>query len=78
MVDSQLAQAKAHRIVTGWALGALRNPEESARDLAQIVDLISKGTLKTVVDRVFPLSQAGAAHRYLAGRNQFGKIILRP
>jgi NADPH:quinone reductase-like Zn-dependent oxidoreductase len=31
-----------------------------------------------VVDRVFPLSEAAEAHRYIGGRNQFGKVLLRP
>jgi NADPH2:quinone reductase len=78
VVDHELERAKKHRIVTGWALGAMRTPEQSAADLARVVALVSDGTLQTVVDRVFPLMEAPSAHRYLAGRNQFGKVILRP
>ena len=37
-----------------------------------------QGTLTVAVDRVFPLSKAADAHRYLAGRNQFGKVLLAP
>jgi NADPH:quinone reductase-like Zn-dependent oxidoreductase len=39
--------------------------------------LIGKGTMTPVVDRVFPLEEAAEAHRYLAGRQQFGKVVLR-
>lgn len=46
------------------------------------IDFISKGlsggTLKPVIDRVFPLSEIAAAHRYLEGNTQIGKIIVRP
>src|SRR5439155_20530880 len=70
VVDRALAKARGHQIVTGWALGAMRTPEQSAQDLAHIVELVSNGTLTTVVDKVFTLSDAASAHRYLAGRNQ--------
>ena len=39
---------------------------------------IAAGELKAVVDRTFPLSQARAAHEYLAARGQFGKVVLLP
>jgi NADPH:quinone reductase-like Zn-dependent oxidoreductase len=30
------------------------------------------------VDRVFPLAEIGAAHRYLENKEQFGKVIVNP
>jgi NADPH:quinone reductase-like Zn-dependent oxidoreductase len=39
--------------------------------------LVAQGKLRPVVDRVFPLAAAAAAHRHMAGRNHFGKIVLR-
>ncbi len=78
VIDEALAAAKRQRVVTGWSLASQRTPEEAAADLAKIVGLVADGKLKAVIDRVFPLSEAAAAHRYLAGRNQFGKVILRP
>jgi NADPH:quinone reductase-like Zn-dependent oxidoreductase len=39
---------------------------------------LAAGELKAVVDRTFPLSEARAAHEYLAGRGQFGKVVLLP
>ncbi|HLB29777.1 MAG TPA: zinc-binding dehydrogenase [Dehalococcoidia bacterium] len=77
-VDTALAEAKHQQVVTGWGLGSLRTPEQAAQDLAKIVDLVAQGTLKTIIDRVYPLSEAAEAHRYLANRAQFGKIILVP
>ena len=35
-----------------------------------------RGLLRTVVDRVFPLEEASAAHAYLAEKKQFGKVVL--
>lgn len=77
-VDSVLAERKHQQVVTGWSLGETRTREQAAKDLARIVELVADGTLKTIVDRVFPLEEAAEAHRYLASRAQFGKVILRP
>ena len=40
--------------------------------------LIYSGQLRAVVDRVYPLSEAQAAVRQLAGRDVFGKIVVVP
>ena len=47
-------------------------------ELARIMDLFGEGRFRTVVDRVFPLSEASEAHRYVAQGGQFGKVVLRP
>jgi len=46
-------------------------------DLEVMMPLLDNGKLKTVIDRVFPLSEAAEAHHYLASAKQFGKVILR-
>jgi putative PIG3 family NAD(P)H quinone oxidoreductase len=38
---------------------------------------LASGTVKGVVDRVFPLEQAAAAHTFLAANESFGKVLLR-
>ncbi len=46
-----------------------------------IADLLrdaAEGQLKVVIDRVFPLSEAAAAHRFVAERKAFGRVLLRP
>lgn len=45
-------------------------------ELMQVLPLIVEGKLKPVIDRTFPLEQAAEAHRYLADRRQFGKVVL--
>lgn len=62
--------------VIGLNSGALP-PYQIADRFRQIVDLVARGRLRPVIDRVFPLDEAQAAHRLLAGRTCFGKIILR-
>jgi NADPH:quinone reductase-like Zn-dependent oxidoreductase len=38
--------------------------------------VLGSGKLRPVVDRVFPLSEAGAAEMYLGSASQFGKVVL--
>lgn len=45
--------------------------------LFKVLDHVVAGRLRPVVDRVFPLADAQAAHRHLEGRGQFGKVVLR-
>ena len=47
-------------------------------ELAKIMELCGQGKLRTVVDKVFPMSQVSEAHRYVAERRNFGKVILIP
>lgn len=39
--------------------------------------LIETGAIKPVIDRIFPLAEAGAAHAHLAAGGHFGKILLK-
>jgi NADPH:quinone reductase-like Zn-dependent oxidoreductase len=47
-------------------------------DLNAILDLVWKGKLKPIVDKVIPLELAQFAHRLLETGDHFGKIILQP
>ncbi|MGH7492418.1 MAG: zinc-binding dehydrogenase [bacterium] len=48
----------------------------SKGELLRIVEFVKSGKLKPVIDRVLPLEQAREAHRLLAQREQFGKVVL--
>ncbi len=50
----------------------------SRRELEQVLELVAAGTLKPVVDTVFPLQEARAAHERMESRAFFGKLILTP
>jgi NADPH:quinone reductase-like Zn-dependent oxidoreductase len=45
-------------------------------ELQTVMKLVAAGRLKPVVDRVFPLAEAVAAHAYLEAGQQFGKVVL--
>jgi NADPH2:quinone reductase len=61
---------------------ALRSrPLEQKLDAMQafarhVVPLLASGALRSVVDRVLPLTDAAAAHTYLEQNQSFGKVIL--
>ena len=46
-------------------------------ELRTALKLVAAGKLKPIVDRVFPLAEAAAAHAYLESGSQFGKVVLR-
>jgi NADPH2:quinone reductase len=45
-------------------------------DFEGAYDLVASGAAKPIVDRVFPLEEAAAAHAYLEEGRQFGKVVL--
>lgn len=45
-------------------------------ELLTVMKLVAAGRLKPIVDRVFPLAEAAAAHAYLQAGSQFGKVVL--
>jgi NADPH2:quinone reductase len=42
----------------------------------RLAPLFASGTLKPIVDRVFPLEKAGEAQSYMAANEGFGKVVL--
>ncbi len=52
----------------GWEIG----------DLHALLDMMRKGTLKAVIDTVYPLDQIAEAMRRIEDREVFGKIIVNP
>jgi len=45
-------------------------------ELLRASELFFAGIVRPVVDRTFPLSEAGQAHRHLETSSQFGKVVL--
>ena len=45
-------------------------------ELHRVLKFVFNGTLKPVIDRVFPLSELAAAHQHLENKEQFGKVIV--
>ena len=67
--------AQLHRI--WWKQLAVYGSTMGTReDFAGAYELIARGAAQPIVDRVFPLEQAAAAHEYLEEGRQFGKVVL--
>ena len=66
-------------IVTGSTLRP-RSADEKARLAGEVERVvwpwIAAGKLRPIVDRTFPLNQAGAAHAWLEGGTHLGKVVL--
>jgi len=45
-------------------------------ELHSVMRLVASGHFKPIVDRIFPLAEAAAAHSYLESSLQFGKVVL--
>jgi NADPH:quinone reductase-like Zn-dependent oxidoreductase len=45
-------------------------------ELYTVLKLVASGRLRPIVDCVFPLAEAVAAHTYLESSRQFGKVVL--
>ena len=50
----------------------------TAEEFARLLELLESGQVRPVVDRVFPLREAAAAHARMEAGEQLGKIVLEP
>jgi NADPH:quinone reductase len=67
-----------NRSLTGVFLGAEIATDRVHDMIQRLVDEVATGTLKVVIDRTFPLSQAGDAHAYIESRQAVGRVLLIP
>ena len=70
----------ANRTLTGvyLAVEALFQPERVHAMVAGHLRDVAAGSLKVVIDRTYPLSEAAAAHAYIESRQAFGRVLLIP
>lgn len=65
-----------NRTVSGVNMGHLWGERQLLRShLAHLLDRFEQGQLSPHIDRVFPLSQGAAAHRYVHERRNVGKVL---
>jgi NADPH:quinone reductase-like Zn-dependent oxidoreductase len=68
---AKMLTIKGHNI---WVTSGDTARQKAAVDF--VINGLDKGTLKPVIDRVFPFDQIVEAHRYLEASGQFGKIVV--
>lgn len=61
-----------------FQLQIIGEPREQPGGLARALKLAGEKNIKTLIDKVMPLSEAAEAHRIVAGRGGLGKVILDP
>src|SRR6185436_10728764 len=44
---------------------------------AEVLPLFASGVCKPIVDKVYPIAEAAAAHDYVAANQNFGKVVLK-
>jgi NADPH2:quinone reductase len=66
--------------ITGVFLGAefAMQPQRTRTLIESLLSRVASGELRASIDRVFPLSEAADAHRYIESRQAFGRVLLRP
>ncbi|MEM1041895.1 MAG: medium chain dehydrogenase/reductase family protein [Bacteroidota bacterium] len=76
---SPIALMNANHGVLGVNLGHLWGmQDEVGRWMRKLLRYYEKGDIRPHVDRVFPLREAAAAHRYIEERRNVGKVVLAP
>ena len=53
-------------------------PQRARPMVEELLRKVAEGTLRVVIDRTYPLSEAAAAHAHIASRQVFGRVVLTP
>jgi NADPH2:quinone reductase len=67
-----------NQTVTGVFFGAEITTGRVQAMVARHLEDVAAGRLEVVIDRVFPLAEAGDAHRHVESRQAFGRVVLVP
>ncbi len=78
-VDEAALQGMS-RTLAGLSVGGLRarRPDFLRAGCEELLGLLGEGKIHPVVGRTLPLREAAEAHRFLASRASYGKILLMP
>ncbi|MDO8321519.1 MAG: zinc-binding alcohol dehydrogenase family protein [Phenylobacterium sp.] len=67
-----------NRSLSGVFLGAEMNTDRVHNNIQRLIDEAARGEFEVVIDRVFPLSEAAAAHAYIESRAAVGRVVMVP
>jgi NADPH:quinone reductase len=67
-----------NRSLRGVFLGAEIGTARVRANIQRLIEEAARGELKVVIDRVFPLAEAAAAHAYIESRRAVGRVLLIP
>jgi alcohol dehydrogenase len=66
------------RFIWTFELKVLGSNGWMRQDIITLLDMVQKGELKVLIDKVYPLEQAREALRVIEDREVFGKIVVAP
>jgi NADPH:quinone reductase-like Zn-dependent oxidoreductase len=66
-----------NRYIFGKHLSLIGSTMGTLNDFRTVMELVFAGKLKPVVDKTFPLTEAGAAQQRLESGEQLGKVTLQ-
>lgn len=67
-----------NRTLSGVFLGAEIGTDRVHDNIQQLIEDAAKGELEVVIDKVFSLSDAAAAHAYIESRAAVGRVVMVP
>jgi NADPH2:quinone reductase len=67
-----------NRSLTGVFLGAEIMTDRVHDNIQRLIEEAARGELQVPIDRIFPLSEAAAAHAYIESRQAVGRVLLIP
>lgn len=67
-----------NRSLTGVYLGLEINGDRANNNIQRLINEAAAGKIEVLIDKVFPLSEAAAAHAYIESRQAVGRVLLVP
>jgi len=61
--------------LTTYASSSINSGDGSASALQAVLDQVADGTLRPVIDRIFPFSRLADAHSHMEGNHAIGKVV---
>jgi NADPH2:quinone reductase len=77
LIDVQSLMA-GNRSLSGVFLGAEIMTDRAHDNIQRLIDEAASGAFEVVIDRVFKLAEAAAAHAYIESRQAVGRVLLIP
>ena len=75
-IDAGALMSKSRAVIGFWLAHCFGNPALLQPQMAELLGMVSAGTLKPLVGGTYPLADARAAHEALRSRGSVGKLIL--
>lgn len=75
LLDKLSAMASGNKKAVFEATG-MNKPDKLRRLLGEVLELVQRGALQTVVDRRFPLEKVAEAHRYIDAGHKRGNVVI--